>query len=282
MTKIHPMAVVDPRAEIGADVEIGPFCVVEAGARIGDGCLLHSNVVVHAGTVLGARNRVFHGAALGGAPQHIKVMPETGVTTIGDGNTIRENVTVHSAMEPGHATQIGDYNLLMVNSHVAHDCRVGNHCVFVNNAALAGHVSVEDRAFMSGGALVHQFCRIGKLAIVGGMARIIKDVPPFVTIDGGTSLVVGLNLIGLRRAGLDHRDISQLKEAYRLIYRSGLPWVEMLAQLEQRFTSGPAAEFNRFFGGPTKRGFSPARRGAVASTWEIRDDEGQPPQSKVG
>ena len=160
---------------------------------------------------------------------------------IGAGNTIRENVTIHRALVTEHATTIGDNCLLMVCSHVAHDCRLGNNVIVTNNGMLAGHVHVDDRAYISGAAGVHQFCRVGTLAMVGGQAHIVQDVPPYVTIDGLSSLVVGLNKIGLRRAGYDQATIQELMAAYRVIYRSGLRWTELLEQLRTRFPTGPAA-----------------------------------------
>ena len=168
---------------------------------------------------------------VGGIPQHINVPQQVGRVLVGAGNTIRENVTIHKAMQPDHETVIGDHCLLMCNAHVAHDCRVGDHVILTNNVMLAGHVTVGARAFLSGGAGVHQFCRVGSLAMVGGLAHISRDVPPFVTIDGQSSFVVGLNQVGLKRAGHDPQSIARLKEAYRVIYRSGLAWKEILAAL---------------------------------------------------
>ena len=150
-------------------------------------------------------------------------------------------------MEAGHATRIGNRCLLMVGAHVAHDCTLGDNVILTNNTMLGGHVSVDDRAYLSGSVAVHQFCRIGRLAMVGGLARVRQDVPPFVTIDGGTTMVVGLNKVGLRRAGFSPSEVLQLKAAYRLIYRSGLSWEEMLDALRLEFHEGPAAEFLPFF-----------------------------------
>jgi UDP-N-acetylglucosamine acyltransferase len=160
---------------------------------------------------------------------------------------------------------------------VAHDCALGSRIVIANNVMLAGHVSVGDQAFLSGAAGVHQFCRIGRLAMVGGQAHLSKDVPPFVTIDGATTTVVGLNLVGLRRAGLTREDIGQLKAAYRIIYRSGLPWLEVLRQLQESFNTGPAAEFHAFFSSG-RRGFTPQRRPGHALRLhdQAEDDEGKP------
>ncbi len=259
MSKIHPLAVVHADAEIGRDVTIGPFCVVEGGVQIGDECELTSHVVVKAGTTLGPRNRVHEGTVLGGLPQHARHGGSCGKLVIGAENTIREHVTIHRGMQPEGATTVGDQNLIMVGVHFAHDCHIGNNAIFTNSSGLAGHVHVDDRAYVSGQVGVHQFCRIGRLAMVGGQAHVVKDIPPFVTVDGATTLVVGLNLVGLRRAGFSNEDIHQLKDAYRLIYRSGLSWREILVQLPLQFSTGPAAEFHQFFNGGT-RGFTPERR----------------------
>lgn len=268
---IHPAAVVSPLAKIGQDVVVHPFCVIEAGASIGDGCILESRVVVKQGTTLGRNNHIYEGAILGGVPQHLRMPEEVGSLVIGDSNTIRENVTIHRGLEAGHATVLGDHNLLMVNVHIAHDCRLGNHTIFANNAMLAGHVSVDDRAYVSGAVGVHQFCRIGRLAMVGGQAHVVKDVPPFVTVDGKSTYVVGLNQVGLRRNGFSREDIAQLKAAYRLIFRSGLRWSEMLERLAAEFTSGPAAQFHEFFTGG-KRGFTPERRLPKGSTIKLTEE----------
>jgi UDP-N-acetylglucosamine acyltransferase len=270
---IHPLAVVSPHAEIGTAVRIGPFCVVEAGVVLGAGCSLASRVTVKSGTVLGRDNLVLEGTVLGGMPQHVHMPEYPGVVTIGDGNVIRENVTVHRAMKAGNVTQIGSRCLLMVGSHVAHDCTVGDGVILTNNSMLGGHVTVGDMAFISGAVGVHQFCRIGRLAMVGGLARVTRDVPPFVTVDGGTSMIVGLNKVGLRRAGFSAEDFVQLKAAYRLIYRSGLTWEETLDMLRAQFTDGPAAEFLPFFM-DSKRGFVQERRtppGAIVRL--LREDD---------
>jgi UDP-N-acetylglucosamine acyltransferase len=269
---IHPQAAVSPYAVVGANVKIGPFCVVEPGAVIGDNTTLASRVVVKSGTSLGRGNHVCEGAVLGGLPQHVHMPEFPGGLIIGDGNVIRENVTVHRAMEADKATCIGSFCLIMVGAHVAHDCTLGNNVILTNNALLGGHVHVEDRAYVSGAVAVHQFCRIGRLAMVGGLARVRQDVPPFVTVDGGTTMVVGLNRVGLRRAGFTSNQLNQLKSAYRTIYRRGLPWDEMLETLEHEFTEGPAAEFAAFFR-DGERGFVQERRTPPGATVRLMRDE---------
>jgi UDP-N-acetylglucosamine acyltransferase len=269
---IHPLAAVSPHAELGNNVRIGPFCVVEAGVALGDRCHLAGRVTIKSGTLLGRDNTVLEGTVLGGMPQHIHMPEHPGVTIIGDGNVFRENTTVHRALEAGHETRIGSGCLFMVGAHVAHDCLLGDGVIMTNGSMLGGHVLVGDKAYISGNVAVHQFCRIGRLAMVGGLARITRDVPPFVTLDGGTDMVVGLNKVGLRRAGFTPAQFADLKSAYRVIYRSGLTWQEMLDTLRERFHDGPAAEFLPFFLGG-KRGFVQERRtppGAIVRL--VRDD----------
>lgn len=271
--KAHPASVVSPEARIGSDVVIGPFCVVESDVTIGDGCILESHVVIKDKTILGPRNHIHDAAILGGIPQHLQRPETTGSLIIGADNTIRENVTIHRALHDGEATMVGDGNLIMVGAHIAHDCTIGDRTIFANNVMLAGHITVDDRAYLSGAVAVHQFCRIGSLAMVGGHARVLKDIPPYVTLDGGTSSVVGLNLVGLRRAGLLLDDIRQLKAAYRLVYRSGLKWVDVVERLAAEFPAGPAARFHEFFTSETKRGFAHERRTPPAVTLKLRNEE---------
>ncbi|MGD9646373.1 MAG: acyl-ACP--UDP-N-acetylglucosamine O-acyltransferase [Pirellulales bacterium] len=268
--QIHPSAVVSPQARLGRNVVIGPFCVVEEETEIGEGCRLESRVVVKRGTTLGRDNHVFDGATLGGLPQHVHMPERCGQLVIGAHNCLREYVTIHRALRSDAATRIGDRNLLMVNVHIAHDCTIGDQAIVANNALIGGHVAVADRAYVSAAVAIHQFCRVGSLAMVGGQAHVTQDVPPYVTVDGNTTQVVGLNLIGLRRAGFVDADILSLKAAYRLIYRSGLRWVDMLERLANEFVTGPAASFAPFFHSG-KRGFVQERRGPVPATLRIAE-----------
>jgi UDP-N-acetylglucosamine acyltransferase len=256
---IHPSAVVSLRAELGHGVTVGPFCNIEDGAILGDGCRLEARVTIKEGTTLGANNEIGEGAVIGARAQHIHNGPIGGRLHIGEGNKIREYVTMHRAFKPEDCTRIGSHNLFMVGVHVAHDCVIGSHIVAVNNALFGGHVHVADRAFVGGAVGVHQFCRIGSFAMVGAHTKIVKDVPPYVTVDGTPAHVVGLNKVGLRRGGMDPAALQQLKDAYRLIYRRGLRWKEVLAALAADFTSGPAAAYLEFFQAG-RRGFTPERR----------------------
>ena len=250
--QIHPLSSVSPKAKIGHRVVIGPFCVIEKGVEVGDGCVLEARVSIKEGTVIGENNHFCEGTVVGGLPQHLAVPEECGMVVIGSENTFRENVTIHRAMKETNATIIGDNNLLMVNVHIAHDCRLGNNIVMANNVMLAGHVTIGNKANISGAVGVHQFCRVGEYAMVGGQAHIAQDVPPFVTVDGLTSNIVGLNMIGLRRGGFSAEDIKQLKEAYQIAFRSRLPWREILKTLEEQYTKGAVMELTRFLASTTR------------------------------
>ena len=280
---IYPLAFVSPGAKIGRDVQLGPFCVVESGAEIGDGTILESHAIVKSGTKIGPNNHIFEGAVIGALPQNIHSTGTAGTVVVGAGNTIREGVTIHRAMKPGESTTIGDHCLLMVNSHIAHDCHLGDRVILTNNVMLAGHVTVGSQAFLSGAVGVHQFCRVGRLAMVGGQAHLSRDVPPFVTIDGETSYVVGLNQVGLRRAGVPQEVVAELKRAYRLIFRSESNWKQMLVRLQAEFSQGPAAEFYPFLAQST-RGVVPERRMPRHATLKIHTGESSDGDrvSKVG
>jgi len=266
---IHPLALVDPAAEIGRDVSIGPFCVVEKGAVIGDECQLAARVVVKARTILGKNNEIGEGTVLGGKAQHVVESQPGGMLVIGDHNRLRENVTIHRGHAEDAKTVVGDHNYLMVNAHIGHDCRVGNHTIIVNNVMAGGHVQIHDRAYLSGGVAVHQFCRVGQYAMVGGLGRVVQDVPPYVMVSGGGETeIVGLNRVGLKRNGFTPQELLQLKAAYRVIYRQGLRWCEVLEILERDFSTGPAAAFTEFLR-CGKRGFIRERRISRKATLKI-------------
>jgi UDP-N-acetylglucosamine acyltransferase len=256
---IHPSSIISPLAEIDSTVDIGPFCVVEAGTRIESGCRLVAHVCVRSGTSLGRDSTVYEGAVLGGLPQISNSNTAPGGVVIGERNVLREHITVHRAMHAASSTTLGDDCMLMVGSHVAHDCQVGNHVILANGAMLGGHVEVGDRACLGGNTAVHQFCRIGRLVMVGASTKVAQDIPPFVLVDGATALIVGLNRVGLRRAGFSGQEILDLKSAYRLIYRHGLSFQETLDSLVERFPTGVTAEFAEFFRSG-KRGFVQERR----------------------
>lgn len=229
---IHPQAVVAPGAKLGAGVSVGPFAVIEEGVEIGEGTSIAAHAVIKRYTRLGARIRIHEHAVIGGVPQDVKFDPAcvSGVE-IGNDNILREGVTVHRGSRPGSATRIGDGCFLMAQAHVAHDCVVGNQVVMANAATLGGEVVVGDRAFISGLVGVHQFCRIGRNAMVGGLSKVVQDVLPFCITDGNPARARGLNLVGLRRAGFKAAEIAALKEAYRLLYQR-VPLKEAVARMQ--------------------------------------------------
>jgi UDP-N-acetylglucosamine acyltransferase len=214
-------------------VQIGPGCVVEEDVGIGAGTTLGPHVVVHAGVRIGARNRIFAHAVLGAEAQILGLAPGAGGRIeIGDDNTLREAVTVQRASRSEGITRIGNGNYLMVNTHIAHDCLLGDQVIMANNSTLAGHVTIEDRVFISGNVAIHQFTRIGRLAMVAGLAKVVQDCLPFVVTDGNPARARGINVVGLRRAGFEAEAIGALRRAYRVLLRGGLPLEGALVLLE--------------------------------------------------
>ena len=280
---IHPLAVVSPGARLGIGVSVGPFATIEDDAELGDFCKVSSGAVIKGGVTAGCHNEFAEHVVVGGAPQHVAQPADIGRVVIGDHNVFREHVTIHRAMKPGATTSVGNRNYVMAGTHFGHDVVVGNNCIFANAALLGGHVTVEDRAFVSGAVAVHQFCRIGRLAMVGGHARVVQDVPPYMLLDGQTSCVVGLNVVGLRRSGHTAEDIAELKAAYRAIYRRGLPWREVLEALRLEF-GGEAVGHLRDFLGSGTRGFAQERRAPPATTLRLRipDEEDATVRAKAG
>jgi UDP-N-acetylglucosamine acyltransferase len=237
---IHPSAVVDPAARIGARVRIGAFSVIGAEVEIGDDTEIGAHVVVQGPTRLGRGNRVFAFAAIGGDPQDKKFRGERSELVIGDRNTIREFVTINRGTgDGGGVTRIGDDNWIMAYAHIAHDCRVGNHTVFSNNATLAGHVEIGDHVILSGFAGVHQFCRIGEHAFIGMGCLVNGDVPPFVMMASDYGRPRGINSEGLKRRGFSAERIAAIKRAYRTLYLSGLPLEQARAELAQAAADAP-------------------------------------------
>ncbi len=230
---IHPTAIIDPSAKLGADVYVGPYCIIGAGVELGDGCWLQHHVTILGPSKVGARNR-FHAY---GSPTFLE---------IGDDNNFREFVSVHRATGVGLKTIIGSHNHFLSYAHVAHDCVVGSHCIFSNNATLAGHVTVEDHVIISGLTAVHQFCRLGQRAITGGCSKIVQDVPPFTVVDGNPGRARGLNLVGLKRAGYSEDQIKTLNSAYRTLYRKGLNNGQALAAIREKPMSPEVEQFVAF------------------------------------
>ncbi len=215
---IHPTAIVSPLAKIGNNVRIGPYCVVGAHVELGDECVLHSHVVLEGHSKFGRGNEFFPFAVIGGKTQDLKYAGEPTHLEVGDHNVFRENCTVHRGTHGGLPTRIGSHNLLLCYSHVAHECQLGDHIILSNSVGLAGHIVVEDYAIVSGCAAAHQFCRIGKHSIVGGLSKVVQDVPPFTIVDGNPASTRGLNLVGLQRRGFPDEDIRALKSAYKKLF----------------------------------------------------------------
>jgi UDP-N-acetylglucosamine acyltransferase len=229
---VHPTAIVGSQAAIGSHVQVGPYAVIEDEVFIGSGCLVDAHVVIKRFTSLGARNRIFEHAVLGGEPQDVKFKGESSSLVIGDENLIREFCTLHRASGAGEITKIGSRNFLMVGVHIAHNCTIGDDNILTNGAALAGHILVEDHVFLSNNVGAHQFVRFGRYAMVG-RSKIVQDVLPFFITDGNPARVRGVNSVGLRRAGFSTAARRALKDAYRLLFRSVLPLEEALKSIEQ-------------------------------------------------
>ena len=219
---IHPTAVVDPSAELADDVTVGPYCVIGQGVQIGQGTRLESHVVIETNTTIGAECQIRQGSVIGGPPQDHKFKGERSFVQIGDRNVIRELVTIHRATGEGEATRIGDDNMIMAYCHIGHNCWMGNGVIMANNVGISGHSLIEDRVVFGGMVGVHQFVRIGKFAMVGGLSKVVSDVPPFMMADGRPTELIGLNVLGLRRAGIPPKVRTGLKQAFRLLYRSGM------------------------------------------------------------
>jgi len=249
---IHPSAVINPKALLDPSVEVGPFAVIDAGVSLGPDCIVGPHVCLTGQTTIGARNRFHAGAVIGDAPQDLKYKGNPTRLVIGDDNVFREGCTVHRSTTADGATTIGSNCFLMANSHVGHNCFVGNHVIIANGALLGGHVQVADRVFISGNCAVHQFARVGTLALMQGGAMISRDLPPY-TIARGANNMCGLNIVGLRRAGISPEARLELKRLYHLLFRSGKPLAAALAEASPLFTS-PTARAMIEFVAASKRG----------------------------
>lgn len=215
---VHPSAIISPEATIGENVEIGPFCVIEANVTLGAGCKLHSHVVIHGHSTIGTENEFFPFSAIGIKSQDLKYAGEPTGLVVGDRNVFRENVTIHRGTQEATPTTIGNDNLFLAYSHVAHDCILGNHIILSNNGTLAGHCVVEDHVILSGLSGSHQFCRLGQHSIIGGITKVVQDVPPFTIVDGNPASVRGINKIGLERRGFSKDQVSALRSAYKKLF----------------------------------------------------------------
>lgn len=240
MAKIHHSSIIDIRAELDEDVEVGPFCMVGPHVRIGAGTVLESHVVVKGLTTIGRNNRFFQGAAIGCEPQDKKYKGEETYLEIGDDNVVRENCTISTGtIQDQSITRVGSRNLLMANGHVAHDCVLGNDLIIANNVALAGHVHVDDCAVIGGQTGVHQFVHIGTRSMTGGVSGLTHDLPPYVICSGNPAKSFGLNLVGLRRAGFSSDTIGRIKGLYKALYMEGLMVAQAIERMDAQIADAP-------------------------------------------
>lgn len=256
--RLHLSAIISAEARLADDVRVGPYVVIDGPVTVGPGCVIGPQAHLIGPLTIGAGNTVGFGSVLGGAPQHLAYRGEPTDVAIGDGNTFREHTTVHRGMPVGvgpgtGATVIGDGNLFMAGAHVGHDCRVGNNNIFANNALLGGHVEVGDRVLLSGNSAVHQFCRVGRLALLSGASASSKDIPPFWVMQE-VNEVYGVNVVGMRRAGMPAEEIQAVRKAFKMIYRDRLTVAAAVIRMEATLGHVPAVrELVAFIRG-SKRG----------------------------
>jgi len=238
--RIHPTALIDPKAELDSSVELGPYTTIGPNVRIGAGTTVGNHVVINGPTTIGRNNRIFHFSSLGEAPQDKKYAGEPTALEIGDGNTIREFCTFNrGTVQDKGVTRIGNDNWIMAYVHIAHDCDVGNHTILANNSSLAGHVDMHDYAILGGFTLVHQFCKIGAHVITAVGSVVFKDIPPYVTAAGYDAKPHGINAEGLKRRAFSPETITQIKRAYKTLYRNGLSLEEAKAELNGQISICP-------------------------------------------
>ncbi|MBI3184946.1 MAG: acyl-ACP--UDP-N-acetylglucosamine O-acyltransferase [Myxococcales bacterium] len=257
MAQLHPTAVVHPEARLHETVEVAPYAVIGPKVRIGAGSRVGPHAVIEGDTAIGERNRIFQFASVGAVPQDLKYAGEDTQLVIGDENIIREFATLHiGTAGGGGVTRVGHRNLFMAYSHVAHDCQIGSGCIFANCASLAGHVEVGDHVIFGGLTAVHQFTRIGKHAFVAGGAMVAMDVPPYCSAQGDRAELVGLNTVGLSRHGFSEEQISRIKDAYKILFRSKLGLNEALSKLKAEHGGHPEIDDLLEFVGSSKRGIT--------------------------
>jgi len=259
MAKIHPTAIVDAAAELAESVVVGPFSLIHGQVIVGPDTDIGSHVVIKEYTTIGARCRIFQFAVVGEIPQDLKFAGEVSHLVIGDDNTIREFATLHrGTASGGGVTRVGHRNLLMAYTHVAHDCMIGNGVIMSNAATLGGHIIVEDRAILGGFAVVHQFSRIGCHAFIGGASAVPRDVPPYTIAVGNRAKLVGLNLVGLKRSGFPDTTLQALRQAYELLFTSGLNLKEAVARVREEVPQIPEIRHLLEFVESSERGLVPA------------------------
>jgi UDP-N-acetylglucosamine acyltransferase len=232
MPQIHPTAIIAPEAELADDVVIGAYAIIEGAVKVGPGCLLRPYTHLIGPLTMGQNNHCYSGSVLGERPQHMKYADEPTRVEIGDNNIFREHVTVHRGTAHSGLTRVGSHNFFMAGSHVAHDSVVGNRCILANGALIAGHCVVEDGVFLSGNSAIHQFCRVGRLAMLSGCSISSKDMPPF-AMQQGINCIVGVNVVGMHRAGMSHEQVNAVRRAYAILFQEGRVLSQALEQTEK-------------------------------------------------
>ncbi len=256
MTQIHPTAVIHLKAQIGDACDIGPYCVIGENVVLGPGCKLHSHVVVDGHTVLGRENEIFPFASIGLKTQDLKWKGGVTRTQIGDHNTFREYVTIHSATSDGEVTVVGSHNHILAYCHLAHNVQLGSHVIMSNVGTLAGHVTVEDHAVIGGLVAIHQFCRVGTMSMIGGCSKVVQDVPPYMLADGNPAQTRTVNKVGLERRGVSEEAQASLKQAYKILFREGLTISNALIKIEADLPKSPELEHLLNFARTSQRGLS--------------------------
>ena len=240
--KIHPSAIIAKGASLDSDIEVGPYTIIGNGVKIKKGVQIGSFCVLESDVTIGAGCKIFSGVVIGSIPQDLKYSGAPTAVVIGENNIIREYVTINLSTTEGKETSVGDDNLIMAYSHIAHDCVVGNHCVIANGGTLAGHVTLEDRVVIGGLVAIHQFVRIGTVSIIGGCSKVVTDIPPYATCDGHPAKFYGLNTVGLKRAGISQAVIHDLKEAYKIFFQSSLNKKHALEEIKKKIPSSPEVQ----------------------------------------
>ncbi|HXJ57878.1 MAG TPA: acyl-ACP--UDP-N-acetylglucosamine O-acyltransferase [Verrucomicrobiae bacterium] len=253
---VHPTAVIDACAQIGANCEIGPFCVIGPHVILGPGCKLHAHVVIDGHTTLGAENEIFPFASIGLKTQDLKWKDGFTRTQIGDRNTFRECVTINSATGEGEITVVGSNNHILAYCHLAHNVTLGNHIIMSNVGTLAGHVRVDDHAVIGGLVAIHQYCRVGRMSMIGGCSKVVQDVPPFMLADGNPAQTRTINKVGLERRGVSEQAQVALKQAYKILFREGLTISNALARIEAELPKLPELQHLVEFARSSGRGLS--------------------------
>lgn len=265
MSTIHPTAILGKNVELGENNTIGPNVIIEDGVKLGSGNVIMAGAFIAKGTTLGNANKIHMQAVIGHEPQDLAYKGAETYTHIGNGNTIREFVTIHRGTEAGTATVIGNDNFIMAYCHIAHNCQVANRVIMVNQASLTGHCIIEEGAFLSGMTGLHQFTRVGKYVMLSALSAVNKDIPPYMVCGGRPAVILGINVVGLRRAGFSAAVRDEIKRAYKLLYRSDLNTTQALAQIKENLSSPEVSHLVQFIEN-SKRGICDSAKNASEET----------------